>query len=307
MNFRKFFSRLGLAFFVLIVADLGVQVVLETLIDHFAPWLLASYTPVYWLVTFLPQYAVGFPLCALILRKLPAMQLFKGRMTAGKWMCLLCITEFFMICGNIIGRILTAIIQKGSDLTVSNDVEDLMEGSSLWLVFLFMVIVGPIMEELVFRKLLLDRLVVFGDLAAILVSAGIFALMHGNLYQVFYAFGVGIIFGYIYIRTGKIGYTIPMHMTINCLGSFLPLLALQAINNQTHLLLGILGELLMIVAEIVLFIVGLVFFIIDFKKRLLKPGEYQMEPGRLAKSSIVNVGMLLFLAVIALVFILDLI
>ena len=40
-----------------------------------------------------------------------------------------------------------------------------------------------------------------------------------NLFQFFYAFGIGLIFAYIYIKSRKIGYSIVFHMIINFMGS----------------------------------------------------------------------------------------
>ena len=48
-----------------------------------------------------------------------------------------------------------------------------------------------------------------------------FALFHLNLFQFFYAFGLGLMFGYVYMRTSQLRYSIVMHMIINFNGSVL--------------------------------------------------------------------------------------
>ena len=83
---------------------------------------------------------------------------------------------------------------------------------------LFIVLLGPFLEEFIFRKLLIDRTRAFGEKNAILFSAFLFGLFHINPLQFFYAFGIGLILGYIYVRTGKVLYTWMMHAFINFLG-----------------------------------------------------------------------------------------
>ncbi len=180
-------------------------------------------------------------------------------------------------------------------------------------------ILAPILEELVFRKLLIDRAVVFGDRTAILLSALFFGLAHGNFYQLFYAFALGCLFGYVYIRTGKIGYTISFHMTINFLGGFVSSFLLEKleystwINGDSSEMIyalythagALIGLLLFGVLIIVLFIAGLVRFIMSVRHVKLYPGEYEMPAGKTAKAVFGNAGMILFLITAAVIFIIE--
>lgn len=70
-------------------------------------------------------------------------------------------------------------------------------------------------EEVIFRRLLLDRIRIFGDGAAILIGGAAFGLFHGNLNQTLYAFALGAIFTAIVLMTNRIRYTIAIHMVIN--------------------------------------------------------------------------------------------
>ncbi|MDL2236926.1 CPBP family intramembrane metalloprotease, partial [Christensenellaceae bacterium OttesenSCG-928-K19] len=76
-------------------------------------------------------------------------------------------------------------------------------------------ILAPIAEEFIFRKLLIDRLARYGQWVAVFTSALLFGLFHGNFSQFFYAFGAGLVFGYVYIKTGKVWYTMLLHGIIN--------------------------------------------------------------------------------------------
>ena len=77
----------------------------------------------------------------------------------------------------------------------------------------------PFGEELIFRKLLMDRARHAGDLPAILLSGFFFALFHGNLFQIPYAFLVGVLLAYVYTRSGSYLWCVAMHATVNLFGS----------------------------------------------------------------------------------------
>ena len=66
--------------------------------------------------------------------------------------------------------------------------------------FLYITILGPISEELLFRGFLLRMLKPWGKQTAILVSALIFGLFHGNVIQVPFAFLVGLVLGYVTVE-----------------------------------------------------------------------------------------------------------
>ena len=82
------------------------------------------------------------------------------------------------------------------------------------------VVVAPVFEELIFRKLVLDRIGGFGEAPAVLCSALIFGLAHQNAGQFFLAFLLGILFARIYLRTGRIVYTMVLHFMINLTATF---------------------------------------------------------------------------------------
>lgn len=90
--------------------------------------------------------------------------------------------------------------------------------------FIMMVIAAPLLEEILFRGIILDGFLKnYKSLHAILVSAFIFALVHGNLVQGLNAFILGALFGWIYWKTKSIIPTIVIHAVNNALafaGSF---------------------------------------------------------------------------------------
>ena len=80
---------------------------------------------------------------------------------------------------------------------------------------LYTCIVGPFMEELMFRGFLLRRSRIFGDRTAVVYTALMFGLMHGNIAQFLYATGIGLIFGYVAVKTNSIRYTVLLHIVVN--------------------------------------------------------------------------------------------
>lgn len=88
--------------------------------------------------------------------------------------------------------------------------------------FVLACVIAPVFEELIFRKIIAERLRPFGDMTALLVSGIAFGLFHQNFMQMFYAAALGLLFGYVYFRTGKLWMAILLHSLFNLLGGILP-------------------------------------------------------------------------------------
>lgn len=80
------------------------------------------------------------------------------------------------------------------------------------------VILAPLCEELLCRGIICRGLLARGKpWFAIIFSAFIFALLHGNLQQGIAAFGLGIFMGWVYYKTHCLWCTIAIHFTNNAL------------------------------------------------------------------------------------------
>lgn len=75
-------------------------------------------------------------------------------------------------------------------------------------------------EEFVFRGILLGQLRRFGDGMAIVISSLLFGLFHSNLQQIPFAFLVGLVMGFILVRTNNIWITISIHFFNNAFACF---------------------------------------------------------------------------------------
>ena len=88
------------------------------------------------------------------------------------------------------------------------------------LLHLTLALVPAFCEEFLFRGLICGRLLPYGKTVAIVGSAVLFGLMHGNLGQLFYTTMAGIMLGWCYAETRSIWPGVLAHM-LNNLTSFL--------------------------------------------------------------------------------------
>ena len=115
---------------------------------------------------------------------------------------------------------------------LNNEMADL----NIYLAILSSGIIGPILEEMLFRYVFLNRLRnFFTTRNAILLSSLVFALLHGNIITMIYAFIMGFIFAYVYVKYDNIKVSIMCHIGANTIVIFLTSF------NIWILLLGLFG------------------------------------------------------------------
>lgn len=282
------FSKLGLALFVMTLCPIVIQLLMGIVasvlfvlgIDLLNnPWFL-------WAASSLPLYVVGVPMFLLLIRTIPAHTQPQSKLPASRFLVLLLICFPVTYLGNLIGTLLSAVLSGG---TAQNSIETyLTDGGPLAL--FTTILVAPVVEEYVFRKQLLDRCGRYGERTAMVFSALAFGLFHMNFYQFFYAFGVGLILAYVYLRTGSLRYPILIHMIINFLGSAVPLFMMSR---------WIEGYLLV---DLGLAVAGLVVGIVNRKRFSLSPAPCQLPREGRAKTVYGNVGFVLFALFCAVMF-----
>ena len=82
--------------------------------------------------------------------------------------------------------------------------------------YIMIVIAAPILEELIFRGIILDGLLrKYSPIKSIIISSVLFGIMHLNPWQFVAAFIIGLFTGWIYYRTQKLTLTIWIHMVNN--------------------------------------------------------------------------------------------
>jgi membrane protease YdiL (CAAX protease family) len=96
------------------------------------------------------------------------------------------------------------------------DALELLTKGPLWVSLISVSIFAPLFEEWLCRGLVLRGLLKhMNPTGAILTSAAFFAVLHMNPWQAIPAFILGVLFGYVYYRTGSLKLTMLMHCVNN--------------------------------------------------------------------------------------------
>ena len=199
----------------------------------------------------IPMYLVGFPLLTVMLGKqVPAQKPERHKMTAGQYVLSAIICLGLAYAANIAGNILTTIIGLVTGKPVENQIFSVVDSLHPVIILVYMVICAPIVEEFVFRKLIVDRAVRYGQGVAVVLSGLMFGLFHGNLNQFVYASVIGMFLAFLYVKTGNLKITISLHMLFNFIGGFLSSLLLKAIDLEGYMEAAAEGDMHAIVQQI---------------------------------------------------------
>ena len=197
---------------------LAVQILISSILQTLAPSLLQN-ASISWLLGTLPLYCIGMPLSLIPLRLLPTQgRPQKKSISPLVWLCIFsaCLVCTYLL--SFVGDAINTIFSSLLGIPPVNQLASMTVQSPLWFNLLFLVILAPIMEEIFLRKLLIDRLLPHGELAAVLLSGMAFGLVHGNFHQLFYACASGILFGWVYVKTHNLALNVSLHAALNLLG-----------------------------------------------------------------------------------------
>lgn len=301
---KRTYSRAGAAITLMLV----VWVLLTLLLQGAVAGMLHTPQLSVWLSIVISSgvlYCIALPLGFMVLRGEPMLDTRRFTLKPSRFFIYLLIALPITYAGNIVGILLSAALSGGQ---ASNRILD-MTGGSDWVVnIVAMVLLAPIVEEWLFRKQVIGRLRRFGELPAIVVSALFFALFHLNLFQCFYAFGLGILFGYVYMRTSKLRYTIAMHMIINANGGIVApwfmnrLMGAIDANPTPDTLTGaqmgaLIGGLAYAFVLLAATLAGLVLLIVRWKRREFYLAPEQLPRGGAWRAAFGNPGVITFVVV----------
>ncbi len=317
---RKTFGRFSAGLLVATVIMLALSISAGLFIPR--ELLEKSWFP--YALSFVTMYGVAFPIAYLFIFRLPRdsgeIQT-ESKMNKGTFIRLFISGAFLMYAGNLIGTAFTGFftfLKYFLRDMPTQTFSEMFNKDSLLVEIIFVMIIAPIFEELVFRKAIIDRTKRFGYMPAIIFSGVAFGFFHGNFSQFFYATLLGILLGYIYCRTGKIIHTMLMHAAINIYGGVIPMLIFSLIDTErldsilagasdekffeelgafvSDSILPIILYALHALVFLVLAIIGLVFLIKDRKR--YKAGIVKAHPpmpkGRAFTTMFVSVGFILF-------------
>ncbi len=137
------------------------------------------------------------------------------------WFSLILFSFFFVFVGNLAGDAMAWLFphtMENLNAAMGNEPTTPME---LLVGLLQMAAIPALVEELAFRGIALGVLRKYGDGFAIVVSALLFGMLHGNFIQIPFAFCMGLILGYSVVRTGSIVPAIVIHFINNAMSCLL--------------------------------------------------------------------------------------
>lgn len=302
---RRKLCRIGLALVVYMLVTSAVQLALFYLGERFFP---AFYDGLYFnLITQLASYGVGIPVFFAILGSVPHQKPAKNKLGIKNWIAFLAISFLLMNVGSQIADTLMSLLENLQGSEISNSIAEQIEAYSPLANFLIVAVMAPIAEEFICRKLIIDRLLPYGEWIAVITSGVFFGLIHGNFYQFFYAALLGILFGIVYVKTGKLIHTILMHGIVNFFGSVVSIAYSdvydQFLEGAENLSPWALIVALYSIALMALMVCG-VFFAIHYlrKGKLSKEGTTDLSFRGALKAAWLNWGTFLLLGFCTLMF-----
>ena len=300
---KKAYSTIGMGIFIILV----VSTILQTLFALSPFGKLAPNSDTTFYISFALMYLIGVPVGLIFMNRTKVSKLAKSNLSFLQFVAIFAVCISFMYLGNIIGMFITNLYSSVSGNTVENPINNLIFGRSILLRIIIVSLIGPFVEELIFRKFIIDRLNIYGEKIAIFVSALLFGLFHGNLFQFFYAFFLGLIFGYVYLRYGKLLYTVLLHVIINFMGGVVSVFMLEKVGTDnllkiasgdisslnTEAIAGFTVYMFYVLILIVLFIAGLIIFFRNLKKIKFYSKEREIQKRDIFSVAYLNVGMIL--------------
>ncbi|MCH5270367.1 MAG: CPBP family intramembrane metalloprotease [Lachnospiraceae bacterium] len=309
---RKFFSHLGLMYFCGTLVIYGVQLLVMWVLSLIEPGIFkdANFSL---LASMLPMYLVGMPIMVVLIQTVPAQQLPQRSLSVGKWVLAMIMCYAILYCSNLVGVFITFFIGLLKGGRVANNIQDITTSVNPIITAVFMVVCAPLYEEFIFRKLLVDRVVRYGESIAVVLSGLVFGLFHGNLSQFAYASTLGMFLAFIYVKTGRLRYTIFMHMMVNFMGGviapfILKFIDVDAMNKvllagseeaASEALAQVLPGLILMLGYLCcilgITVAGIVLLIVFHKKFKATPKGIALPKGKRFTTVILNVGMVLFI------------
>lgn len=247
-----------------------------------------------YIINYIPMIFIALPVLYIIINRLEVRVPEKRRMKISDFIGSVMIVYTLSIAGSLIGIGVNYLIYLFFGITSSSAVVELLtSGQDTLVTLIFAGITAPIVEEIIFRKLLIDRTIKYGQGLSIVLSGLLFGLIHGNFQQFFYAFLLGMFFAYIYIRTGRLTYTILLHMVLNSVSVFIAslypaigsletmeysdvVLHLSTASSETLLKLFVL--IILVLSQYIFAIIGVILLIVKRKRFVLSENSNQSFP-----------------------------
>ena len=217
------FSSLPVLIFVLFMqlSASAIQIGVS-LLERFAH--IALPEQLVYMIMYIFVYPIGGSLAALIFYKtrkretgLRLSQTFcRPQMNAGWIIKYMIITWGLSLLMSMVTNIILQILKSLLHLNFTDISFDFGDGIGGFIVsFVSLCIFAPIFEEIIFRSAVYRHTEIMGQSFAVVFSAIVFALMHGNLEQLPYAFVMGLGFAYLFAKTRSLLIPMLLHFLTN--------------------------------------------------------------------------------------------
>ena len=152
-------------------------------------------------------------------------------------------------------------------------------------------IIPPLVEEFLFRGIVLGKLRNFGDAFALFLTSMLFALMHGNIIQIPFTFIVGLSLAFITIKSDSIVPAIVVHFIINFRSIFISVI------YDNNLVSEDIINIIYIIFILVVFVSGIISAaVLCRKNNFFKLDSHEgISFKQTLKTSILSIGMIFFL------------
>ena len=161
---------------------------------------------------------------SLLFKRKPSIYMLKPTVNRKTFALLTVLGLISIPLGNVISAI-TADLMSDAGLKLSEIKAPIGFFPSLFFIISH-VFLAPILEEILFRGIILERLRRYSDIFAAVVSAFLFSIMHSSLQSIPFAFTSGLFFSFLAIYTGSPLASMIVHFVNNAL-SVLSLLLLK--------------------------------------------------------------------------------
>ncbi len=223
-------------------------------------------------------YVIGLFLFINITNKIPNTNIKKSKIN-GKSITICFLLQFTAL---MIASVIANIFANISGQELSTDLNTLTPH----MIFILTVF-NPIIEEFVFRKKFADKLLKYGELYYMLVSSFCFAIVHGvslGIPQIIYAFILGMLWSYLFVKTGNIKLPIILHSLYNIFGSII----IQTLQGISMEITGMYSTVMMLLA-----IIGLICFI-KSKKSIELDNKNKLLDKTIIKEMFTNKGIIFY-------------
>ena len=160
-------------------------------------------------------------------------------------------------------------------------------GFALAMTVISTAIVPAVVEEFAFRGIVLGALKPHGEAFALLASAAAFGILHGNFEQIPFGFLVGVVLGYIRLKSGSVAVCMAVHSLNNLVA-----VVLNNMRDVPNTVLGIIYSVYLALA--LLAAIAGVAMLKDEKKFVFDPPQRHLTPKENYVTFFFSPGFILF-------------